>query len=410
MATVGELARLPPLQYDPLPTNTSVRVIQLLPSEGDSIHCLLSTVDLEDKPYSFDAGSYTWGNPNTIHERPDDEFDVVESARAKVAMFRQRYPGNPSEKTILMYDIEAMEYRSRHPFITYEKIDWNAERKFPIECNGCELLVTSNLLAFLKFLQHRNLEDSASNYFSSREDEKGSTRRPIWIDAISIDQTSLEERQRQVRMMDIIFGSAHTVIGWLGPEQVLSRVAIDVFGMLCARSLDPEFNDPLRQGESFVSFYEDGIRWREWLSVFALLQRLWFRRIWVVQEAVFAANLVLVCGDQILPWYVFEHTMSYLVKLNLRHDLSALGEEILSGGLVQRQDRVIPIVGIYESGYAPNADWKGRLEVNPQDSCDFVSGIARFRSCLGGPSLEFLAGHMGMSRRLDPIDKEDSPS
>lgn len=102
--------------------------------------------------------------------------------------------------------------------------------------------------------------------------------------------------------------------------------------------------------------------------------------------------------------------MSYLVKLNLRHGLSALGEEILSGGLVPMEDRFIPIVGIYESGYAPNADWKGRLEVNPQDSYDFVSGITRFRSCLGLPSLELLAQKIGMSRRLDLIDKENSQS
>lgn len=404
MATVGGLARRPPLQYDPLPTNTSVRVIQLLRSEGDSIRCLLSTVDLEDNRCSFDAGSYTWGNPNTIHERPDDELGLAESVMAKEATFRQRYPGNSSEKTIVMLDVEAMEYRSRHPFITYEKVDWNAERKFPIECNGCELLVSSNLLAFLKFLQHRNLEDPAWNYFSNRKDEKGSTGRPIWIDAISIDQTSLEERQRQVRMMDIIFSSAHTVIGWLGPEQVLSSVAIKAFGTLCTRSLDPEFDDPFQQGEPLVSFYEDGIKWREWLSVFALLQRLWFRRIWIVQEAVFAANLVLVCGDQIFPWFIFEHTMSYLVKLNLHQDLSALGEEILSGGLVQRKDRLIPIVGIYESGYAPNVEWKGRLKVNPQDSYDFVSGITRFRSCLGRPSLELLAGKIDKKNDLCAVE------
>jgi hypothetical protein len=148
MATVGELARLPPLQYDPLPTNTSVRVIQLLPSEGDSIRCLLSTVDLKDKLYSFDAGSYTWGNPNTIHERPDDEPDLVESVMAKEAMFRQRYPGNPSEKTIVMFDNAAMEYRSRHPFITYEKVDWNAERNIQSNVMDASFLLAATYLPF----------------------------------------------------------------------------------------------------------------------------------------------------------------------------------------------------------------------------------------------------------------------
>jgi hypothetical protein len=51
---------LPPYEYGPLPTATSIRLIKLLPSLADQIRCESNTVDREDD-IKFDALSYTWG-------------------------------------------------------------------------------------------------------------------------------------------------------------------------------------------------------------------------------------------------------------------------------------------------------------------------------------------------------------
>lgn len=42
--------------------------------------------------------------------------------------------------------------------------------------------------------------------------------RPLWIDAISIDQTNVFERNEQVKIMGKIFAAATIVLTWLGPK------------------------------------------------------------------------------------------------------------------------------------------------------------------------------------------------
>jgi Heterokaryon incompatibility protein (HET) len=54
-----------PYQYEDLPTQTSFRVIELLPGkEGDEVSCLLHPVDWSN-PLPYEAISYAWGDPST---------------------------------------------------------------------------------------------------------------------------------------------------------------------------------------------------------------------------------------------------------------------------------------------------------------------------------------------------------
>src|SRR5437667_12433709 len=59
------------LAYNSLPTPSSIRLLEVLPSPDGEISCALVTADLDDDPV-FDALSYTWGNPVTIYEKPDE--------------------------------------------------------------------------------------------------------------------------------------------------------------------------------------------------------------------------------------------------------------------------------------------------------------------------------------------------
>ena len=53
-------------------------------------------------------------------------------------------------------------------------------------------------------------------------------RGPIWIDAISIKQDDIAERNVQVRLMTRIYRGAREVIGWLGLELPDCRRTIDI--------------------------------------------------------------------------------------------------------------------------------------------------------------------------------------
>jgi hypothetical protein len=59
-------------KYTHLPTATSIRLLDIAPAPSDSssIVCSLRIVDLDGEP-GFDALSYTWSSPITVHVKTD---------------------------------------------------------------------------------------------------------------------------------------------------------------------------------------------------------------------------------------------------------------------------------------------------------------------------------------------------
>jgi hypothetical protein len=60
-------------------------------------------------------------------------------------------------------------------------------------------------------------------------------KRPVmlWIDALCIDQTNLEERSEQVKMMARIYSQASQVVVWLGESDLYVNKAFDTMEELC---------------------------------------------------------------------------------------------------------------------------------------------------------------------------------
>ncbi|KAK4206696.1 heterokaryon incompatibility protein-domain-containing protein [Rhypophila decipiens] len=129
---------------------------------------------------------------------------------------------------------------------------------------------------------------------------------PLWIDAISINQASISERNTQVRRMTDIFHLAHRVIVWLGPSTHDSRKALDTLSHLgqhfmnsrnyhCLRSHDAP--GQLHWDQMTRLPYDDST----WAAVDNLLTRPWFKRVWVVQEIQLASDALVYCGGDTIP-------------------------------------------------------------------------------------------------------------
>ncbi|KAF3484329.1 uncharacterized protein GIQ15_03653 [Arthroderma uncinatum] len=88
---------------------------------------------------------------------------------------------------------------------------WGAQSKpVNIQIGSCQerLSVTPNLATALPFLR-----------LSDRD-------RLVWIDAVCIDQSNLQERGVQVQLMAEIFRQAAQVVCWVGLESANSKLAI----------------------------------------------------------------------------------------------------------------------------------------------------------------------------------------
>jgi hypothetical protein len=87
--------------------------------------------------------------------------------------------------------------------------------------------------------------------------------RIIWVDAVCINQTDEKEKEGQIPLMAEIYAKASCVVVWLGEAEDDSDRALE------AIRLTGELSTRL----SNVDIFQQAIR--------QLLQRQWFRRIWV---------------------------------------------------------------------------------------------------------------------------------
>jgi Heterokaryon incompatibility protein (HET) len=160
-----------------------------------------------------------------------------------------------------------------------------------IVVNGTTFAATVNLVAALEFVS------------------KSDGSRSLWVDAICINQSDIEERNTQVHMMSLIFKNASGVIAWLGPEQDNSTEVIEIMKHMATEIEFPPDVDveilsrpapqPLldtldleTSGQTLLSLAlsreEDFER---------LLERPFWKRAWIFQELVLAKMVVFICGQ-----------------------------------------------------------------------------------------------------------------
>ncbi|PTB46402.1 uncharacterized protein TrAFT101_004143 [Trichoderma asperellum] len=139
-----------------------------------------------------------------------------------------------------------------------------------------ELFVTSNCVSALRRLRYQDRP------------------RILWIDALSIDQSNLVERNHQVSLMAAIYSSATNVAIYLGEASEDSEQAIN-FIIECAT--------PSSDTNS-LSYIKSAPLVRALSSFF---HRSWFTRVWVLQEAVLPATGIAYCGNKTLPWSTIKH-------------------------------------------------------------------------------------------------------
>lgn len=152
----------------------------------------------------------------------------------------------------------------------------------------------------------------------------------FWIDAISINQDDVNERNYQVQLMTEIYHRASHVIVWLGESD---EKTIDAFQAI------RRFAAMLVKESGVTSTWENqadekhGFRpWRlssndsSFVSVQAcrafgeLLKRPWFQRTWTFQEAAQASKVTVRCGHQEVDWNELYDACCAVKQLDIKID------------------------------------------------------------------------------------------
>jgi hypothetical protein len=173
--------------------------------------------------------------------------------------------------TIRVRGFVALSYTWSDPYGGFQEDDtptYTTDRDCEIVCNGHPVNVTRNLLDFLR---------TAKAYGSFLHET-----RPIWIDAVCINQEDLDERASQVRIMTWIYSCAQEVFIWLGkPVDHLQQAkqllwALKKHDIRDLHEYQPKNPEVLEKTNVFLA--SSASRREAWIALGELFSRAWFGR------------------------------------------------------------------------------------------------------------------------------------
>lgn len=187
--------------------------------------------------------------------------------------------------------LESFSLSSAPPYdaLSYK---WETEselRKSRVICNGrCFMLSPDLHVALHRIYLLQSLVKHGTEYIMY-----------LWNDFTCINQRNIKEREVQVLKMADIYAGAQRAIVWLGPADRLSNLALLSIPGIIERLSEHEGLVPKTRLET--AGLENMALWEAYGEFF---HKPWFERLWVLQEAVLASQITLICGEIVVDWAV----------------------------------------------------------------------------------------------------------
>lgn len=140
----------------------------------------------------------------------------------------------------------------------------------------------------------------------------------LWVDALCINQSDLTERAQQVELMTSIYREATEVLIWLGGETEHSILGMRIVEEMCRGNANSQ--------SSSLDLPPDILR----PALCDILDRPYFKRLWVVQEAALARVITMICGQSHFTW---QSTAANVVSLVRHFKMAAISPRFIDAGL-----------------------------------------------------------------------------
>ncbi|KAH7348409.1 heterokaryon incompatibility protein-domain-containing protein [Rhexocercosporidium sp. MPI-PUGE-AT-0058] len=266
--------------YKPI-SEKSIRLLTILPGTfGTTVETKLETVDLDAKPCpQYVALSYCWGDPNPPAKIicNGEVLEITPNLGNALQHLRRQPP-------CLMADIGVV-WKTKDEGDT--EIDW--------ETDDGSSLCNDGVTIWDRTIGHR----------------------PIWIDAICINQLDIGERSQQVSFIGELYSRAERVVVWLGEdEEGSAEIAVKILKQCANLAREEAGND--RPTEKDIGVLQHSIQTREgesdhstkrylpglpepchedWSSVNDLVGYDRFKQAWIVQEVALSRQAIMLIGQ-----------------------------------------------------------------------------------------------------------------
>jgi len=272
--------------YRPLnEQRAEIRLLKILPDVGGfPVCCSIETRSLLDLSFGYKHHYLTCadGIASTIGDSLRDP-DLRKRWRS-----RAQFSDIPAmERLASLQPSEELQRFTWGDFASLSYV-WGKSRNMRvISVDGREVQVTANLESALRQL---------------RSDGLFSNRFLLWVDALCINQSDVEERAKEVQRMKEIYGSSWTVVAWLGAKTENSDAGIQLLRDMAT------FRDAGRERELETRLQDDPkfLGSTCWMGLHQLVNCKYWKRLWIIQEVVMGGYSVWIrCGSSIIDWETF---------------------------------------------------------------------------------------------------------
>jgi Heterokaryon incompatibility protein (HET) len=165
-----------------------------------------------------------------------------------------------------------------------------ASASISVLCNGEPLSVSPTAHEMLRHLHHSRPEPN----------------RPLWIDAICINQNNPHEKATQIPLMHQIYSRAVLVVVWLGPSIPQTETFMAKFPHVVELAKKQVYMKADNVDDGWPSTND-----LFWAGLFHILNDDWFRRLWTFQEVILARKGIVLCGNS---WVDLDGLVDFVVK------------------------------------------------------------------------------------------------
>lgn len=123
--------------------------------------------------------------------------------------------------------------------------------------------------------------------------------RPLWIDAISINQEDEQEKSGQVQKMGEIYHNAEEVLIWLGPHRACTSHAWKYVEAYHSLQRYRSVNDLAAVLKHFMD--DDDL----WQGLQEIYDSEYWKRAWIAQEYLLAKERLILQGDEMIPYSAY---------------------------------------------------------------------------------------------------------
>lgn len=138
----------------------------------------------------------------------------------------------------------------------------------------------------------------------------------LWIDAICINQANESEKAKQIPLLPKIFQQATCTLAFISVPGNHGSIAMMTLLQIAAKKDCGGPDDWPTQLPPIPSSWEalamPGPDDALWVSVKAFFDSTWFRRVWIIQEAVVSPTVNVVCGGWTARWDYLQQALDII--------------------------------------------------------------------------------------------------